>query len=879
VAPGASVPAPSIISANDPAGPGTGPAPPGRAVERPDHNGPLGNAGYLYAQFKGSTKTYSINIKIFYPARTSGENTTPDATGAPYPAIVQLPPMGGPEESYNGIAPQIVSWGFISVVVGPNWNDFGNSGNDTDMNEILDMVEAFNATPGHPLCGMVDRNAFGIMGYSSGGGLAVLDAALVGRLKALTAFAPAISDDTLDRLAQFFGKPFQFQAGEFDDYYGAHAIHGFNAFPPPKAFLNTKGGNHGGPFFWDSVISFFQRYLKGLTGYETFLYGQEAFNDMGNDKYFLNFALPDGSFFPPVITVEASRSSVNESERVDFNASYTGLLPLGHPKGLFKWDFDSDGNVDYFHPNETTASWSYTRSGFLRVSMCYALGGYQLNASPPIYINVVNLPPNVALPAGYDGVEDRYLEFSAAAHDTPGDNETLQFAWDFGDGGSEPYPAEGTVIHSYARAGNYTLRVSARDTDGATATASAAVSVSNLPPTALAGPDIVAVKDSPVNFSGAMDDTPSDRAGLQCRWEFGDAHSSDWGTELNATHTYLRSGNFTASFLVIDGDSALSGSNITVTVTNSAPSAVILLPENGSARFMDEEVEFDCRGTDTASDQAGLEFSWDFGDGNSTGWSGDTRAAHVYTMSGELTVLLSIRDAEGAAGRASAEVRVANRAPKVRITSPAVSEADEDRAVRFSAVGEDTESDQPFLNCTWTIDGREYFGESVEAAFTTAGVKLYSVTVRDPAGATAGANGTIEVFNRLPRLSAELSPLQLLEGQGANFSASAEDSASDRARLSVLWDFGDGTNSTEWSGAHNFSRTGNYTVTVTASDDEGGADQKSFTVVVREREKPLPPAGGGGGGSAFPLAPALAVAAAAAAAGVLALAVVRRKKK
>jgi PKD repeat protein/dienelactone hydrolase len=851
----------------------------GRAVERPDHNGPWGNAGFMYYRFKGSTKDYDIGVKIFYPAEASGENTTHNASGAPYPVLVMLPPMGGPEESYNHIAAQVVSWGYVCVVVGPNWTDFGQSANSTDMNEILDYVVSCNATPGHVLQGMINAGACGIMGYSSGGGLAVINAALVDRLRALVAFAPAISDSAIDIISTWFRKPFQFQAGEFDDYYNAHAIHGYNDFPPPKSYLHTKNGSHGGPFYWDCVIAFCQRYLRGDARYDTFLYGDEAFSDMAQDKYFLNFRLENGTFFPPVITSRASASSVDENDAVDFNASWDGFLPAGHPSGAFRWDFNGDGAADLSDAQSPAASWRFSKAGLQKVSMWYGLGGYAVNGTS-LFIEVRNLPPRVSIAPDFSADEDEILEFSAEASDSSGSGGPVQLSWDFGDGSSEPYSASLSARHAYAQNGNYTLRVSARDADGAIASARGNVSVRNLAPVVRATGGGTAAKDSPAFFNGTMEDTPSDVPGLLCRWDFGDGLSSDWGTATSAEHVYTRSGNFTAVFLAVDGDQALSTASLEVTVENGRPLAAITAPDGNATLLKDREVSFAGRGLDTATDIAALEYRWDFGDGNLTGWSFKSEASHTYTVSGNLTVRLFVRDGEGAMGESALALTVGNTAPKVRLLAPLLSEADEDRPVRFQAAGEDSESDQPLLNYTWTIGNATHFGETVDVAFTTAGVKAYRVVVRDIDGAEAEANGSLEVFNPAPRLSAELSALVIMENGTVNYSASAKDTVSDRDALVFLWRFGDGNESGNRAGSHRFMRPGAYTVRVTVTDDEGASDERSFTVTVQARPMPPPRTNGTGeAGSDAPLVPvvASAVAAILVIAAVAALAM-RRKK-
>ena len=52
--------------------------------------------------------------------------------------------------------------------------------------------------------------------------------------------------------------------------------------------------------------------------------------------------------------------------------------------------------------------------------------------------------------------------------------------------------------------------------------------------------------------------------------------------------------------------------------------------------------------------------------------------------------------------------------------------------------------------------------------------------------------------------------------------------------VSWSWDFGDGSTSSKAEPTHTFSSPGNYTVTLTVRDEEGGEDVKRITIVITE---------------------------------------------
>jgi len=840
------------LPADAPSGAGNdgrgGAPPPGRAVERPDHDGPYVN-GTITERFRGSTKLYSINLKIYYPATSAGTDTPAERSGAPYPTLLMMPYAGADETAYDFVAPRLVSWGFVMVCVGQNQAD-SSSGDTDDINDILDQLEGDNATTGHRLEGMVNAGAVGITGHSRGGAYSVLDGCYVPRLRAVQAMAPALSQIDVAAMAPAFSKPFQVQVGRLDTSFWSVSLYAYQSFRAPNAALDLASTGHGGPFYWDLAISFFYRYLLGLTGYERFLCGEQAIDDAADTRYFLNFTMENGSFFPPNITVAAANLSPDEDSPVGFDLTWDGFLPLGHPRGNFTWDFTSDGTVDLRGPYEIAANASFTSALTTNVTARFVLGGLALGTNNTLRLDVRNPPPTVTAGGDLSPAEDEPISLSAEGDDTPSDRSALSYTWDFGDG---TIAMAANVSHAWKQAGNYTARVTVRDDEGAEGTASLNVTVANLVPSATAGPDVESDMDSEVSFDGSGDDTPSDRAGLRYRWDFGDGSSSDWSVEPRAAHIYTSAGVFLAVLRVEDIEGASGQARVNVTVRNVPPSCTVSVPRPGASVQKDEPAELDGGGTDTASDRTYLRYSWDLGDGNSTEWAPSARTTHVYTRGGSYTAVLSVRDRAGAVARSRVNFTVVNQPPSVRITAPLAGEFEEDAAVRFSAEGRDTASDAASLGYSWLIDGKALAGRSVEAAFAAEGSHDFSVTVSDPEGATGTAGGTVFVSNPAPLLSASLSPSSLLLYESVRFSASAQDSDSDLGALVFGWDFGDGGRSSEPSGSHVYRQAGTFTVRVSVRDDEGARDTRAFTVRVDPPPVTPPPGGNGHPSSAPPL--------------------------
>jgi hypothetical protein len=92
----------------------------------------------------------------------------------------------------------------------------------------------------------------------------------------------------------------------------------------------------------------------------------------------------------------------------------------------------------------------------------------------------VNDAPVALVSSAPEALEGASVHFTASAEDPDGDS--LSYTWDFGDGSA---PVEGSqVTHVYADDGTHTVKVTARDSAGASAQAAHEVRVGNLPPQA-----------------------------------------------------------------------------------------------------------------------------------------------------------------------------------------------------------------------------------------------------------------------------------------------------------------------------------------------------------------------------------------------------------
>ena len=821
------------------AAPATRDKAPMSSVPRPEGIGPF-PVGTFTDTVSPKTKTYSVNVMLFYPALANGSGTTSNKSKAPYPTIIFLPFFGGNEVAMAGLAQQISSWGLVVMTVAVNWSDFPYASNRSDMEDYLDYLENQNTTLASHLYQMVDKEAFGLSGYSSGGGITLMDAAFVPRIRAVETMAAAIDEGSVDYIAPFFHKPLLLQVGKEDSTYRGGSVEAYKMIGAPISLVDIIGGNHGGPFEYELFPAFYLYQFHREPGYFTYLYGEEAVTDDMIGTYDLSFNVSPTHFFPPRAMATASKASANMDEPLAFNASLIGYWPKGLPQNRFQWDIDGDGNADYTDNLSMNGTLAYTAPGQFTPRFTYGAGIFKVSAvAAPV--TVKNVPP--VAEAGYDIVvnEEQMAFFDGSmSNDTASD--VLTFRWAFGDGGARDFDADPTAYRSYKKMGVYNATLTVKDRYGATATDKLKVIVKNLAPKAEAGPSLSGLEDRPVDFVGNGTDTPTDLPALMFRWDFGDGNGTDWGQVQTASHAYTRMGNYTAVLSVKDDNGAIANDTVRVEIYDLAPLATLKAPENGTQVDEDTEVELQGLGQDTVSDQAGLLYMWDLGDGNTTLWGPATNTTHIYTAPGRFRITLWVKDDDGVSANDTTNIIVHDPAPEARILSPTAGlRVAEDQNVSFEGDGLDNPSDLSGLTYEWTIDGKVFETKAVQYRFTRTGTYGISLKVTDPYGSSDNATVEVSVTDPAPTLtSVVVEPLKFRAGGYINFSAEGNDTPSDKANLTYEWTFGDGLSSNESSGVHTYGIAGTYPVKVVVTDDEGASVSMTFTIVVEARPIPKP---------------------------------------
>ena len=784
-------------------------------------------------------------VRYYYPAESEGRGTTPDPSSGPYPTVIYLPGAGGNRESYPFGCEHLASWGVITMSIDINWGD-PFSGNVADIEDLLDHLEVEDGDSGSVLYQMVDEDAFGICGHSAGGRLALVDGPQVDRIRAVQTLAAAVGSGTVDALATIYDVPVLLQVGKLDQTYIAGSRRAFEKFPEPVSLWEIYDSHHTGPFAMQAFASFFLYHLGGDTEYKTYVYGSEAVGDAASGYVDLKFKLHSaiGYFFPPEVSATVSVTTLDMDQQLTVEATVRGYQRPGETELVHEWDMDGDGVADISNGTDPNMTYVYTRPGTFDVVYGYHLGALNITSSP-LRVVVSNVAPVAVAGPDVTVDQDSFVQLDGGdSHDTPSDKRSLQYKWEFSDGFATNFTAHTHVSRQLVTAGTVVAVLSVRDTHGAVGSDSVNITVRNVPPTAFAGQNLSTTEDSEVGFLGEGSDTPSDEDDLRYRWDFGDGFGTDWSTELGALHAYTISGIYTATFHVKDPSGAVSTSDVSITVGNVLPTCSITTPAPRDGIMEDANVEFTAEGEDTPSDVQDLAFMWDFGDGTTTDWleHSDATTVHTYTSSGSYRVILVVQDDDGGEGTADVRVSVLNVPPTAHIIRPSQdATVDEDSLLVFQGMGTDTPSDEGGLSYSWEIDGRRYRVDRVEVSFPASGRYMARFTVADGDGDEGSAWVNVTVVNLPPDVIATLEPRELLLGEPVMFTSQGVDTPSDRRGLRFDWDFGDGGSSSNVNGTHVYEATGDYTITLIVTDDDGETVSRTFQVTVGQR--PVVPPG------------------------------------
>ena len=388
--------------------------------------------------------------------------------------------------------------------------------------------------------------------------------------------------------------------------------------------------------------------------------------------------------------------------------------------------------------------------------------------------------------------------------------------------------------YSSTTVGQHTLTLQVTDDDGASATDTVVITVTQLPNTAPvvdAGADLSVDENEVLSISGSAVD--SDGVIISYQWKEDLTLLADSAT---FSHSFSQAGSHTLTLSATDDRGASATDTMVVTVhANEAPSA-----EAGADRasVIDESVRLTGVGSDT--DGQIVTYTWSEG---SVVLSQNSIFDYVTSAVGTHTLSLTVVDDDGASATDTLDVIVTEH-----FNALPVADAGEDKSVRVNTLlsisGSGSDSDGSISSYSWSEQGVVLASSaSFEYSSMDAGIHTLLLSVTDNGGGSATDEMQVEVIaNVAPSADAGVDQTVKIN---SDVTLSGVGSDSDGTVVSYTWKEGTTLLSTNTSFVHQFTTTGTHKLSFFVTDDDGSVSSDDIIITVVESTNTAPIADAG----------------------------------
>lgn len=379
---------------------------------------------------------------------------------------------------------------------------------------------------------------------------------------------------------------------------------------------------------------------------------------------------------------------------------------------------------------------------------------------------------------------------------------SLSHVWHFGDGDSSTLT---NPMHRYAQPGTYTVRLLTRTNFGYIDTISKQATVYRLPDADFAFSNVCQGTAMPFT-----NNTVSYGGNPVYTWMFGDGNTSN---VRDPRHNYSSPGVYQVTLSV--NDNGCVGQKSSWVTYSPTPVA--------DFSFMGGSCEGDMVSFNNASSISTGSFGmlWDFGDGGS---SVQMNPEYAYMSAGDFNVKLTVKSEFGCNADKTLVVSVKEN-PR-----PAFTNSDPCSGAPVNFTNGTTGPAGSTLNYMWDFgDGNTSTAQNPVHTFGSP--DRYNVKLRAVAS-NGCTNEIMQVVGTGVRPQAAYSvPAEQCQGTPFNF---INNTLSFGEGVSFMWEFGDGSSSTDANPVKNFTNLGDFSVRMTATTTGGCIDSASGSVKVKE---------------------------------------------
>ncbi|MBA3891134.1 MAG: PKD domain-containing protein [Gemmatimonadaceae bacterium] len=221
-------------------------------------------------------------------------------------------------------------------------------------------------------------------------------------------------------------------------------------------------------------------------------------------------------------------------------------------------------------------TYTFARAGWARVTMARPLSGSGSLAADAVRFTTLNAAPTAIISGPATVAEGSAITLSGATSTDP-DGDALAWTWAFSDGviltGAE-------ATRTFANDGAFSVTLTVTDRHGASASATRAITVTNVAPVATIAAGAVILQGETYHGSGTFTDPGADM--WTATVEFGDGSGTTGlaldGKTFTLEHRYAVAGTFTVGVTVTDGAAHGTGS-ASVVVRSPAEGLDVLIAQ------------------------------------------------------------------------------------------------------------------------------------------------------------------------------------------------------------------------------------------------------------------------------------------------------------
>jgi gliding motility-associated-like protein len=517
------------------------------------------------------------------------------------------------------------------------------------------------------------------------------------------------------------------------------------------------------------------------------------------------------SRYPAVAALLLLTTQLSFAQTANFKSNVAqGCFPLtvnftdtstGGPNS-WTWDFGNGNTSTLQNPSAV-----FSTPGSYNVSLTVSNGGTPNTLIRSAFIVVHDYPIVDFSFDASSGCAPLNVKFKD--NTPPSSGQITNWEWVFDDGGSS---TSANPAYVFNQPGNRIVSLRVKNEFGCEAIKSAGTPISVLGPISKFSIDKTAACSLPATFQFTNESTGN---GLSYQWDFGDGQT---GTSTNPSHSYSNAGTFNISLKTKDNNGCEQSLQKQV---NAGSEGGLDFTASSLKVCLGEAIDFTLVSTD-----APINATWNFGDGGSSTVNDPT---HTYSNAGTYTVTLSSLLLNHTCNSFVSKT--------VIVAKPATPTFTQSIDCKYNLTL--TSTSQNASRVEWFINDQLVSGAN---SFISPVHAPGGQDVRLVAFDAAGCSVELEQVVVIPSSpAASLLPNKQQSCKGTSLSGCApffvqfENNTKSDDPVTIKWDFGDGTTSTQNNPTHTFSSKGLYQVVLTATNSKGCSGDTTAFVIVADK--------------------------------------------